>query len=91
MAPGILHPSKVSFFNFWHGQIRETRLRWKERLQINKIAKFERDLLKINKDIIAPQSHEILKIFGWGGGGKEAVNKLCGAIPYHVSHSNLAY
>ena len=22
---------------------------------------------------------------GGGGGGKEAVNKLCGAIPYHVS------
>ena len=44
------------------------RLHWKESLQISKIAEFERDLLKINKDI-APQSHEIFKTFVWGGGG----------------------
>ena len=44
------------------------RLHWKESPQISKIAKFERDLLKINKDI-APQSHEIFKTFVWGGGG----------------------
>ena len=43
------------------------RLHWKESLQISKIAKFERDLLKINKDI-APQSHEIFKTFVSGGG-----------------------
>ena len=56
------------------------RLRWKESLQISKIAKFERDLLKINKDI-APQSDEIFKTFVWGVGGAqtlggtESVNK----------------
>ena len=54
------------------------RLHWKESLQISKIAEFERDLLKINKDI-APQSHEIFKTFVWGGGaqtlgGTESVN-----------------
>ena len=40
---------------------------WKERLKISKIAEFESDLLKTNKDI-APQSREILQTFVWGGG-----------------------
>ena len=35
---------------------------WKQRLKINKIAKFKSDLLKTNKDI-APQSREILQTF----------------------------
>ena len=37
---------------------------WKELLEIGKIAKFESDLLKTNKDI-APQSREILQTFVW--------------------------
>ena len=41
-------------------------LRWKERLSINKIAKFEIDLLKTNKDI-APQSRNIFEKFVWWG------------------------
>ena len=41
---------------------------WKERLKINKIAKFESDLLK-NSGEIAPLIHEISQTFVWGGGG----------------------
>ena len=42
------------------GKIR--RHHWKERRKINKIAKFESDLLKTNDDA-APQSREILQTF----------------------------
>ena len=47
------------------GKIR--RHHWKERLKINKIAKFESDLLKTNEDI-ASYSREILQTFVWVGG-----------------------
>ena len=43
---------------------------WKERLKINKIAKFESDLLK-NSEEIAPLIHEISQTFVWGGGGSK--------------------
>ena len=39
---------------------------WKERLKINKIAKFESDLLK-NSEEIAPLIHKISQTFVWGG------------------------
>ena len=38
---------------------------WKERLKVSKIAKFEIEFFKTNKDI-APQSREILQTFVWG-------------------------
>ena len=43
---------------------------WKERLKINKIAKFESDLLK-NSGEIAPLIHEISQTFVWGRGGAQ--------------------
>ena len=45
----------------------------KERLTINKIAKFESDLLKINEDT-APQSREILQTYPETG---SSVNRYC--------------
>ena len=42
------------------------RHHWKERLKISKLAKFESDLLKTNKDI-PPQSGKILQIYVWCG------------------------
>ena len=39
---------------------------WKEHLNISTVAKFERDLLKSNKDI-APQRSKILQMFVWWG------------------------
>ena len=69
------------FFNFWHepGENPSIPLEraTEERLKINKIAKFESDLLKTSNEGIAPQSHEILQTFvrrckgggGRGGGG----------------------
>ena len=63
------------FFNFWHGKVREkfVDITEKSALRLVKIAKFESDLLKINKDT-APQSREILQTFvswgGWGGVGR---------------------
>ena len=43
---------------------------WKECLKIDKIAKFESDLLK-NSEEIAPYFHEISQTFVWGGGGAQ--------------------
>ena len=37
---------------------------WKEHLKINKVAKFESDMLKTNKDM-HPQSRKILQTFVW--------------------------
>ena len=37
-------------------------MRWKERLKISKIARFESDLMKTNEDI-APQSHLDINLF----------------------------
>ena len=63
------------FFNFWHGKVRENSSTSQKR------AKFESDLLKINKDT-APQSREILQTFvSWGGGGWEGP-KLA---PHHTN------
>ena len=51
------------------------RHHWKQRLKINKIAKFESDLSKTNEDI-APQKREILNMFlCWG-------HKLALSPPY---------
>ena len=47
------------------GKIRQ--LHWKERLEISKIAKFENDLLKTNKDIAT----QVLHTFVWWGGGHQ--------------------
>ena len=68
------NPSKVfCFFCFFffstfdEGKLGEIRRhQWKERLKISKIAKFESELLKTNKDI-ASQSREILQTFVWWG------------------------
>ena len=48
------------------GKIRQ--LRWKERLENIKIARFESDLLKTNEDIAPHQSREILQMFVWSRG-----------------------
>ena len=70
-----INPSKVfcffCFFFFFstfdEGKLGEIRRhQWKERLKISKIAKFESELLKTNKDI-ASQSREILQTFVWWG------------------------
>ena len=55
------------FFNFWHGQVRENpSTPLKKCLEINTTAKFESDLLKVNKET-APQSHKTLQTFVWWG------------------------
>ena len=55
------------FSTFDEGKLGEIRRhQWKERLKISKIAKFESELLKTNKDI-ASQSREILQTFVWWG------------------------
>ena len=78
------------------------RHHWKERLKINKIAKFENDLFKINEDT-AFQRREILQTF-YGKGTKlppttptmqtsSKCSQLCGAISLlakDLSLSNLA-
>ena len=53
-------------FNFWHGQVRENPSTLKKCLEINKTAKFEIDLLKVNEET-APQSHKTLQTFVWWG------------------------
>ena len=49
------------FFNFWHGQAKETL--GKNVLKLVKLPSFEGDLLKLKpvKEDIAPQSREILQ------------------------------
>ena len=61
------------------------RHHWKERLKINKTAKFERTICwKLTKIYSSPQKREILQTFGivclggWGGGG----HKL---VPHHTN------
>ena len=77
-------------FNFWHGQVRENpSTPLKKCLEINKTAKFEIDLLKVNEQT-ASQSLKNLQTFVWGGGGHKLTprhtnickfSELCGAIP----------
>ena len=56
-----------------------SRHHWKERYKINKIAKFESDLLKTNEDT-APQGREITDVcMGGGGGGGGA--QTCPPLP----------
>ena len=75
---------------------------WKERPKISKIAKFESDLLKTNKDT-APQSREILQTFVWWPGAQTCPphhhanvckfslpRRVISSLPYEVSLSNLA-
>lgn len=61
-----LNNRPFNFCNFWHGQVRENpptpEENLKKRLWISKIAKFEIDLLKTNKQI-ASQIREILQKF----------------------------
>ena len=74
-------------FNFWHGQVRENPSTLKKCLEINKTAKFEIDLLKVNEET-APQSHKTLQTFVWWGHKLTPRHtnickflELCGAIP----------
>ena len=53
------------------------RLHWKESLQISKIAKFERDLLKINKDILLKVMKFLRRLYGGGGGTNFRGNRVC--------------
>ena len=57
----------MGFSTFDMDQSRKIRRHhWIERLKINKIAKFQSDLLKTN-DNTAPQSCKILQMFVWCG------------------------
>ena len=74
-------------FNFWHGQVRENPSTLKKCLEINKTAKFEIDLLKVNEET-APQSHKTLQTFVWWGHKLTPryrnickFSDLCGVIP----------
>ena len=76
-----------SIFNFWHGQVRENPSTLKKCLEINKTAKFEIDLLKVNEET-APQSLKNLQTFVWWGHKLTPrhtnickFSELCGAIP----------
>ena len=74
--------SKV-FFNFWHGQVRENVSSLLERAPLNwQNSKFERDLLKNDKDI-APKSHKRLQTLKYSVGYKLAPYNIASIQTYY--------
>ena len=70
------------------------RHHWKERLKINKTAKFERTICwKLTKIYSSPQKREILETFGivcLGGGGVGGVTNLSHTIQTSVNFRKIA-
>ena len=87
----IKYPHNTTFHGFfslkWLGHLAKIRQHdWKEPRKINKVAKFENDLLKTKEDI-TPQSREILQMFVWWGASSCPpvtnvckISRLCRAI-----------